>query len=113
MKRVEAYIRPEKLADVREALAAGAIVGVTVAGVRGSGSEEGRPGSYRGQAFVIDLHDKVKIEVICSDSRSEWVVNVIVRAARTGAPGDGKVTVTALERVVSIRTGAGGEEAVV
>ena len=105
MKMVMAVIKPFKLDDVREALSAHGVAGITVTEVKGFGRQKGHTELYRGAEYVVDFLPKVKVEVAVSDEQAEAVVEAIVRAAGTGKIGDGKVFVYDLGRVVRIRTG--------
>ena len=105
MKMVMAVIKPFKLDDVREALSAHGIAGITVTEVKGFGRQKGHTELYRGAEYVVDFLPKVKVEVAVADEQVEAVVEAIVRAAGTGKIGDGKVFVYDLGRVVRIRTG--------
>ncbi|HRF84732.1 MAG: P-II family nitrogen regulator [Xanthomonadales bacterium] len=105
MKMVMAVIKPFKLDDVREALSAHGVAGITVTEVKGFGRQKGHTELYRGAEYVVDFLPKVKVEVAVSDDQAEAVVEAIVRAAGTGKIGDGKVFVYDLGRVVRIRTG--------
>ena len=105
MKMVMAVIKPFKLDDVREALSAQGVAGITVTEVKGFGRQKGHTELYRGAEYVVDFLPKVKVEVAVADEQVEAVVEAIVRAAGTGKIGDGKVFVYSLERVVRIRTG--------
>jgi nitrogen regulatory protein PII len=108
MKLVMAVIRPHKLQEVKNALSEIGLAGLTVTEVRGHGRQRGQVEKYRGLEYSIDLLPKVKIEVVCSDSQSEDVIEIIVRAARTGEVGDGKVFVLPVEESVRVRTGDRG-----
>ena len=105
MKMVMAIIKPFKLDDVREALSAHGIAGITVTEVKGFGRQKGHTELYRGAEYVVDFLPKVKVEVAVTDDQVEAVVEAIVRAAATGKIGDGKVFVYDLGQVVRIRTG--------
>ena len=105
MKMVMAVIKPFKLDDVREALSAHGIAGITVTEVKGFGRQKGHTELYRGAEYVVDFLPKVKVEVAVTDDQVEAVVEAIVRAAATGKIGDGKVFVYDLGQVVRIRTG--------
>ena len=105
MKMVMAVIKPFKLDDVREALSAHGVAGITVTEVKGFGRQKGHTELYRGAEYVVDFLPKVKVEVAVSEDQVEAVVEAIVRAAGTGKIGDGKVFVYDLGRVVRIRTG--------
>ena len=105
MKMVMAVIKPFKLDDVREALSAQGVAGITVTEVKGFGRQKGHTELYRGAEYVVDFLPKVKVEVAVADEQVEAVVEAIVRAAGTGKIGDGKVFVYDLGRVVRSRTG--------
>jgi nitrogen regulatory protein P-II 1 len=112
MKKVEAIIKPFKLDEVREALSELGVTGLTVTEVKGFGRQKGHTELYRGAEYVVDFLPKVKVEVIVSDALVERAIEVVVKAARTGKIGDGKIFVTNVEQVVRIRTGESGEAAV-
>ena len=112
MKMVMAIIKPFKLDDVREALAEAGIAGITVTEVKGFGRQKGHTELYRGAEYVVDFLPKVKVEVVVDDSVSELVVDAIIKAARTGKIGDGKIFVRDVEQVIRIRTGETGPDAV-
>jgi nitrogen regulatory protein P-II 1 len=112
MKKVEAIIKPFKLDEVREALSEIGVTGLTVTEVKGFGRQKGHTELYRGAEYVVDFLPKVKVEVIVSDTLVERAIEAIVKAARTGKIGDGKIFVTTVEQVVRIRTGESGEAAV-
>ena len=112
MKKIEAVIKPFKLDEVREALSEVGITGLTVTEVKGFGRQKGHTELYRGAEYVVDFLPKVKIEVMVADATVEAVVEAIIKAARTGKIGDGKIFVTSVEQVVRIRTGEINEQAV-
>ena len=112
MKKIEAIIKPFKLDEVREALSEVGVSGLTVTEVKGFGRQKGHTELYRGAEYVVDFLPKVKVEMILSDSMAERAIEAIVKAARTGKIGDGKIFVTPVEQVVRIRTGESGEAAV-
>ncbi|HLS57749.1 MAG TPA: P-II family nitrogen regulator [Zeimonas sp.] len=112
MKKITAIIKPFKLDEVREALAEVGVTGLTVTEVKGFGRQKGHTELYRGAEYVVDFLPKVKVEVIIADASVESVIDAIVRAARTGRIGDGKIFVADVEQVVRIRTGETGEAAV-
>jgi nitrogen regulatory protein P-II 1 len=112
MKKVEAIIKPFKLDEVREALSEIGVTGLTVTEVKGFGRQKGHTELYRGAEYVVDFLPKVKVEVIVGDALVERALEAIVKAARTGKIGDGKIFVTTVEQVVRIRTGESGEAAV-
>ena len=105
MKMITAVIKPFKLEEVREALADCGVTGLTVTEVKGFGRQKGHTELYRGAEYVVDFLPKVKIEVVVRTEDVDRCVDAIVGAARTGKIGDGKIFVTAVERVVRIRTG--------
>src|SRR6476469_9552226 len=109
MKKVEAIIKPFKLDEVREALSEIGVSGLTVTEVKGFGRQKGHTELYRGAEYVVDFLPKVKVEVIVADSLVERAIDSIVKAARTGKIGDGKIFITAVEQVVRIRTGESGK----
>ena len=112
MKKIEAIIKPFKLDEVREAMSEVGISGLTVTEVKGFGRQKGHTELYRGAEYVVDFLPKVKVEVVVSDDVAEQAVDAIVKAARTGKIGDGKIFVSAMEQVVRIRTGENGEAAI-
>ena len=105
MKQITCVIKPFKLDEVREALAEVNVTGLTVTEVKGFGRQKGHTELYRGAEYVVDFLPKVKIEVVVDDSIAEQVVDAIIKAARTGKIGDGKIFVWDLDKVVRIRTG--------
>ncbi len=105
MKKIEAIIRPYKLEDVKSALTEQGVLGMTVSEVRGFGRQRGHTEMYRGTEYDVDFVPKIKIEVVATDEDWEAVVDTILRAARTGKTGDGKVFVSEMVRIVRIRTG--------
>lgn len=112
MKKIEAIIKPFKLDEVREALSEVGVSGLTVTEVKGFGRQKGHTELYRGAEYVVDFLPKVKIEIVVPDSAVESAIDSIIKAARTGKIGDGKIFVSAVEQVVRIRTGETGEDAV-
>ncbi len=111
MKKIDAVIQPHKLDDVKEALIAIGIDGMTISEVRGHGRQKGHTEVYRGAEYVVDLIPKVRLELVVPDSRLDEIVGVIGRAARTGKIGDGKIFVFAIEEAIRIRNGEHGESA--
>jgi nitrogen regulatory protein P-II 1 len=111
MKKIEAIVRHFKLEDVKNALTEQGIHGMTVTEVRGFGRQKGHTEMYRGTEYTVDFVPKVKIEVVCSDSNLQAVVDTVLRAAQTGQIGDGKIFVSDLQDSIRIRTGETGEEA--
>ncbi|MBU6474819.1 MAG: P-II family nitrogen regulator [Alphaproteobacteria bacterium] len=112
MKKIEAIIKPFKLDEVKEALSAAGVTGMTVTEVRGFGRQKGHTELYRGAEYKVDFLPKVKIEVVIEDSQTDDVVEAIQNAARTGRIGDGKIFVSAIENVIRVRTGERGKEAI-
>jgi nitrogen regulatory protein P-II 1 len=112
MKKVDAIIKPFKLDDVREALSAVGITGMTATEVKGFGRQKGHTELYRGAEYVVDFLPKVKIEIVVNDDQMDACLEAITNAARTGKIGDGKIFVTSVERVIRIRTGEENEAAV-
>jgi nitrogen regulatory protein P-II 1 len=111
MKKIECVIRPIKIDEVKAALEAIGVVGMTVADVRGYGKQRGRTEKYRGNTYVVNLLPKVKLEIVVADDRTDDVVEIVLEAAKTGEIGDGKIFVSAVEEAVRIRTGERGEAA--
>ena len=112
MKLVTAIIKPFKLDEVREALSEIGVQGITVTEVKGFGRQKGHTELYRGAEYVVDFLPKVKVELVIADGLVERAIEAIIRAARTGKIGDGKIFVMAVEQVLRIRTGESGEAAV-
>ena len=112
MKKVEAIIRPFRIDDVREALAEIGVKGMTLTEVKGYGRQKGHTELYRGSEYQIDFLPKIKIEVIVADRLVDKVVDTIVKAARTGQVGDGKIFVSPVDDVIRVRTEESGEDAV-
>ncbi len=112
MKKIEAVIKPFKLDEVREALSEVGITGLTVTEVKGFGRQKGHTELYRGAEYVVDFLPKIKIEVVVAGDVVEQAVDAIVKAARTGKIGDGKIFVMYVEQVVRIRTGETNESAI-
>jgi nitrogen regulatory protein P-II 1 len=112
MKKIEAIIKPFKLEDVKEALAGIGVEGMTVCEVKGFGRQKGHTEIYRGSEYTVDFLPKIKLEIVLADNVVQTAVETIVKAAKTGKIGDGKVFVTSVESMVRIRTGETGEQAV-
>ena len=112
MKLVTAIIKPFKLDEVREALSAIGVQGITVTEVKGFGRQKGHTELYRGAEYVVDFLPKVKVEVVIPDKLLEGAIDAIVKSARTGKIGDGKIFVTTVEQVIRIRTGETDEAAI-
>ena len=112
MKKVEAIIKPFKLDEVKEALQAAGLQGITVTEAKGFGRQKGHTELYRGAEYVVDFLPKVKLEVIVNDDMAAIAVEAIRKAAQTGRIGDGKIFVSNIEGAVRIRTGETGSDAV-
>ena len=112
LKKVEAIIKPFKLDEVKEALNEIGIQGITIGEVKGFGRQKGHTELYRGAEYVVDFLPKVKVEVVVADALVEKAMDAIVKAARTGKIGDGKIFVVDVGQVMRIRTGETGEDAV-
>jgi len=112
MKKIEAIIKPFKLEDVKEALSGLGVEGMTVSEVKGFGRQKGHTEIYRGSEYTVDFLHKIKIEIVLADSMVSSAVDAIVKAAKTGKIGDGKVFVTGIENAIRIRTEETGEAAV-
>jgi nitrogen regulatory protein P-II 1 len=112
MKKIDAIIKPFKLDDVREALSAIGVTGMTATEVKGFGRQKGHTELYRGAEYVVDFLPKVKIEIVVKDQQADDCIEAITNAARTGKIGDGKIFVSSVERVVRIRTGEQDEAAI-
>jgi nitrogen regulatory protein P-II 1 len=112
MKKIEAIIKPFKLDDVREALSEIGIAGMTAIEVKGFGRQKGHTELYRGAEYVIDFLPKVKIDIVVRDDQADSCIEAITNAARTGKIGDGKIFVSNVDRVVRIRTGEEGDDAI-
>jgi len=111
MKKIEAIIRPFKLDEVKEALMEEGIRGLTISEVRGYGRQKGHTETYRGSEYRIEFIPKIKIEVVVEDSKTEKVVEAILRTAKTGQVGDGKIFIYDVKDVIRIRTEESGPEA--
>ena len=112
MKKIEAIIKPFKLDEVREALSEIGVSGLTVTEVKGFGRQKGHTELYRGAEYVVDFLPKVKIEIVVPDASVDTAIDAIVKAARTGKIGDGKIFVMPVEQIVRIRTGETNESAI-
>ena len=112
MKKVEAIIKPFKLEEVKEALAGVGVEGMTVSEVKGFGRQKGHTEIYRGSEYTVDFLPKIKVEVVLPDKLVADVVEAVVKAAKTGKIGDGKVFITPVENAIRIRTEEIGEKAV-
>lgn len=111
MKKIEAIIKPFRLDEVREALSTIGIQGITVTEVKGFGRQKGHTELYRGAEYMVDFLPKVKIELVVTERLMEQCVEAIIKAARTGKIGDGKIFIYPVEKVVRIRTGEMDEDA--
>jgi nitrogen regulatory protein P-II 1 len=112
MKKIEAVIKPFKLDEVREALSEVGVTGLTVTEVKGFGRQKGHTELYRGAEYVVDFLPKVKVEVVVADKDVQNCIDAVIKAARTGKIGDGKIFVNTVEQVVRIRTGETNESAI-
>lgn len=112
MKLITAIVKPHKLENVKEAMKAVGVTGMTVDEVKGFGRQGGKTEIYRGSEYVVDLLPKVKVEAVVDDDQVDLVVEAICRNARTGNIGDGKVWVSPIDQIVRIRTGELGNEAI-
>jgi len=111
MKQICAIIKPFKLDEVREALAEIGVSGLTVTEVKGFGRQKGHTDLYRGAEYVVDFLPKLRIEVVIAAAQVEAAIDAIIKAARTGKIGDGKIFVTSVEQAIRIRTGETGRDA--
>ena len=112
IEMVVAYIRPDRLGDVKQSLAEAGAPSLTVTNVSGRGSQPAKKGQWRGEEYTVDLHQKVKLECVVEELPTGDVVDAIEEAAHTGEPGDGKIFVMPVEQAVRIRTGERGTDAV-
>ena len=112
MKKIEAIIKPFKLEDVKDALGEVEVSGMTVSEVKGYGRQQGHSELYRGAEYVVDFLPKIKIEIIVKEDDVDKAIDAIIRSARTGKIGDGKIFVSPIERVIRIRTNEENEEAI-
>jgi len=112
MKKIEAIIKPFKLDDVKEALNAIGIKGMTISEVKGYGRQKGHKEIYRGAEYMVDFIPKVKMEIIVDATQVDEIIETIRKAAHTGKIGDGKIFVLPVEEVIRVRTGEKGEEAI-
>jgi len=112
MKKIEAIIKPFKLEEVKDALSGLGVEGMTVSEVKGFGRQKGHTEIYRGSEYTVDFLPKIKLEIVVADSRVDAAVEAIVKAAKTGKIGDGKVFVSTIDNAIRIRTEETGEAAV-
>jgi nitrogen regulatory protein PII len=109
---VVAYIRPEKLGDVKQAVASAGAPSITVTNVSGRGSQPAKKGQWRGEEYTVDLHQKVKVECVVADVPASKVAEAIREGANTGEPGDGKIFIMPVDDAIQVRTGKEGPDAV-
>jgi len=112
MKKIEAIIKPFKLDEVKEALQKMGIQGMTVSEVKGFGRQKGHTELYRGAEYIVDFLPKVRLEIVVDDAQAQGAVETIVKAAKTGKIGDGKIFISSLDEVIRIRTGETGKSAI-
>lgn len=112
MKKVEAIVKPFKLDEVKDALNAAGVQGITVSEVKGFGRQKGHTELYRGAEYVVDFLPKVKVEVVVSDAQVDPVIEAIMKSAGTGRIGDGRIFVLPVDEAIRIRTGERGEDAI-
>ncbi len=112
MKKIEAVIKPFKLEEVKSALVERRISGMTVSEVKGYGRQKGHTELYRGAEYVVDFIPKIKLEIVVRDEEVEGIIEAIIKSAKTGKIGDGKIFVTPVERAIRIRTQESDEEAI-
>lgn len=112
MKKMEVIIKPFKLEDVKDALADIGITGMTVSEVKGYGRQKGHNELYRGAEYTVDFMPKIKLEIVINDEDVEKVIETVTESAKTGKIGDGKIFISDIEKIVRIRTGETGSEAV-
>jgi nitrogen regulatory protein P-II 1 len=112
MKKIEAIVRHHKVDEVKDALSAAGLLGMTVSEVRGFGRQRGKTETYRGAEYTVDFVPKVKIEVVVDEPMAAKAISTIVAAAKTGQVGDGKIFVTNLADVIRVRTGESGASAI-
>ena len=112
MKKIEAIIKPFKLDEVKDALLKIGVQGMSVLEVKGFGRQKGHTELYRGAEYVVDFLPKIKLEITVDDAQAQGVVEAIVKAAKTGKIGDGKIFITSLSEVIRIRTGETGKAAI-
>lgn len=112
MKKIEAVIRPEKLDDVRKAIEAVGYPGLTITEAQGHGKQKGVVQQWRGETYRVEFLPKIKLELVVGDGDVEAIVQAIIKAAKTGSVGDGKIFVSDVKDVIKIRTGERGESAI-
>ncbi len=111
MKKIEAIVRPHKLDEIHEALREAGFAGLTVIEMRGYGRQKGHTEIYRGSEYSIDFVPKIKIELVCSEERTDEAIKIIIDIAKTGEIGDGKIFVSSIENAIRIRTEESGKAA--
>ncbi len=111
MKKIEAILRPHKMDDVREALHEIGVKGMTITEVKGIGRQKGHTETYRGSEYEISFVPKIKIEIVVPDEQAQKVISVVIKTAKTGDVGDGKIFVQPIEEVIRVRTEESGESA--
>ena len=112
MKKIEAIIKPFKLDEVKEALGATGVAGMTITEVKGFGRQKGHTELYRGSEYVVDFLPKIRIEILTESEKVDAITGAIIKAANTGQIGDGKIIIMPVEDVLRIRTGERGKEAI-
>jgi nitrogen regulatory protein P-II 1 len=112
MKKIEAVIKPLRLDEVKDALTALGVQGITIIEAKGFGRQKGHTELYRGAEYVVDFIPKIKVEIVVKDDIAEAAIDAILRTARTGKLGDGKIFVSNIDEVIRIRTGEKGETAI-
>lgn len=112
MKKIEAIIKPFKFEDLKDALAQAGVAGMTVLDVKGYGRQQGHSELYRGEEYIVDFLPKIKLELIVADKDVDSIIDIIIKAAKTGNIGDGKIFVSPIEKIIRIRTGEQDEEAI-
>jgi len=112
MKKIEVIIKPFRLDDVKDALADIGITGMTVYEVKGYGRQKGHSELYRGAEYTVDFMPKIKIDIVVNDEDIDKIVEVVVESAKTGKIGDGKIFISDIEKIIRVRTGETGSEAV-
>jgi nitrogen regulatory protein P-II 1 len=111
MKKIEAIVRPHKMEDVREALHEMGVMGMTITEVKGIGRQKGHTETYRGSEYEINFVPKIKLEVVAPDDQAQKIISVIIKTAKTGEVGDGKIFVSSVEETIRVRTEESGESA--
>lgn len=112
MKKIEAIIRPHKIDEIHDELVEGGFAGLTVSEVRGYGRQKGHKEVYRGSEYNIEFVPKLKVELVCSDEKAEQAVQIILKYAKTGEIGDGKIFISSIDEAIRIRTDESGDSAI-